>query len=477
MNYFNTTSLESNRQIKINFDGGDLSSDAGLLLIKEFVSKLGIDKLFSRSFKTNDSALFRHHTDKENLLQMIYMIIAGYFEDDASDKLTNDPVFKSVLNKDALASQPTISRFHNRMDENTLNQFLSIARALRKKIYSIQMPEAVILDLDSTLLEAYGNQEGRAFNFHYQSNGYHPLVCYDGITGDLIKIQLRDGTKYSCSGVVEFLQPIPDEYLDDYPSIKLLLRGDSGFATPDLYKQCEENGTSYVIRLKENNNLREKASYLIDELDEITKENKVDQAVVYGEFMYQAGSWPYERRVVCKIEKPENQLTYLYTFIVTNMDASPEYLIKFYCKRGLMENFIKESKSGFDFASVSSHSRLVNANRLHIHELAYNIFNWFRRLALSANMRKQRIDTVRLKLLKIAAKVIRSARYTTFKLCSSCPYKNEFYETLSNISNLNVQLEQQLLTNLDSLITSHKQAPQGFCTLFQEHGNDFKLHR
>ena len=401
MNILNTLSLESNRQIKINFDGGDLSSDAGLLLIKEFVSKLGIDKLFSRSFKTNDSALFRYHTDKENLLQMIYMIIAGYFEDDASDELTNDPVFKALLNKVALASQPTISRFHNRMDEDTLNQFLSIARALRRKIYSIQMPEAIILDLDSTLLEAYGKQEGRAFNFHYQSNGYHPLVCYDGITGDLIKIQLRDGTKYSCSGVVEFLQPILDEYLEDYPSIKLLLRGDSGFATPDLYKQCEENGTSYVIRLKENNNLREKALYLIDELDEITKENKVDNAVVYGEFMYQAGSWPYERRVVCKVEKPENQLTYLYTFIVTNMDASPEYLIKFYCKRGLMENFIKESKSGFDFASVSSHSRLVNANRLHIHELAYNIFNWFRRLVLSANMRKQRIDTVRLKLLKI----------------------------------------------------------------------------
>ena len=193
MNYFNTTSLESNRQIKINFDGGDLSSDAGLLLIKEFVSKLGIDRLFSRSFKTNDSALFRYHTDKENLLQMIYMIIAGYFEDDASDELTNDPVFKALLNKVALASQPTISRFHNRMDEDTLNQFLSIARALRRKIYSIQMPEAIILDLDSTLLEAYGKQEGRAFNFHYQSNGYHPLVCYDGITGDLIKIQLRDG--------------------------------------------------------------------------------------------------------------------------------------------------------------------------------------------------------------------------------------------------------------------------------------------
>ena len=274
MSIVNTFSLQSNRQIKINFDGGDLSSDAGLLLIKEFISKLGIERLLNRSFKTNDSAVFRYHTDRDNLLQMIYMIMAGYFEDDASDELTKDPIF------------------FNRMDEDTLKQFQEISQILRKRIYSIQMPQAVILDLDSTLLVAYGKQEGRAFNFHYRSNGYHPLVCYDGITGDLIKIHLRDGAAYSCTGVTNFLQPILDEYLNDYPTIHLLLRGDSGFATPDLYKQCEENGTSYVIRLK--------------------------------------------------------------------------------------ENFIKESKSGFDFSAVSSHNRIVNANRVQVHALAYNIFNWFR---------------------------------------------------------------------------------------------------
>ena len=341
MSIVNTFSLQSNRQIKINFDGGDLSSDAGLLLIKEFISKLGIERLLNRSFKTNDSAVFRYHTDRDNLLQMIYMIMAGYFEDDASDELTKDSVFKAVLEKSALASQPTVSRFFNRMDEDTLKQFQEISQILRKRIYSIQMPQAVILDLDSTLLAAYGKQEGRAFNFHYRSNGYHPLVCYAGITGDLIKIQLRDGAAYSCTGVTDFLQPILDEYLNDYPTIHLLLRGDSGFATPDLYKQCEENGTSYVIRL--------------------------------------------------------------------------------------MENFIKESKSGFDFSAVSSHNRIVNANRVQVHALAYNIFNWFRRLVLSAKMRKQRIDTVRLKLLKIATKVVHSARYITFKLWSSCPYKEEFY--------------------------------------------------
>ena len=337
MSIVNTFSLQSNRQIKINFDGGDLSSDAGLLLIKEFISKLGIERLLNRSFKTNDSAVFRYHTDRDNLLQMIYMIMAGYFEDDASDELTKDPIF------------------FNRMDEDTLKQFQEISQILRKRIYSIQMPQAVILDLDSTLLAAYGKQEGRAFNFHYRSNGYHPLVCYAGITGDLIKIQLRDGAAYSCTGVTNFLQPILDEYLNDYPTIHLLLRGDSGFATPDLYKQCEENGTSYVIRL--------------------------------------------------------------------------------------MENFIKESKSGFDFSAVSSHNRIVNANRVQVHALAYNIFNWFRRLVLSAKMRKQRIDTVRLKLLKIATKVVHSARYITFKLCSSCPYKEEFYDTLSAIGKLDVQLE------------------------------------
>ena len=347
MSIVNTFSLQSNRQIKINFDGGDLSSDAGLLLIKEFISKLGIERLLNRSFKTNDSAVFRYHTDRDNLLQMIYMIMAGYFEDDASDELTKDPVFKAVLEKPALASQPTVSRFFNRMDEDTLKQFQEISQILRKRIYSIQMPQAVILDLDSTLLAAYGKQEGRAFNFHYRSNGYHPLVCYAGITGDLIKIQLRDGAAYSCTGVTDFLQPILDEYLNDYPTIHLLLRGDSGFATPDLYKQCEENGTSYVIRL--------------------------------------------------------------------------------------MENFIKESKSGFDFSAVSSHNRIVNANRVQVHALAYNIFNWFRRLVLSAKMRKQRIDTVRLKLLKIATKVVHSARYITFKLCSSCPYGKCFKDILNTL--------------------------------------------
>lgn len=122
---------------------------------------------------------------------------------------------------------------------------------------------------------------------------------------------------------------------------------------------------------------------------EKTKLDQVSYAVAYGEFEYQANSWKYPRHVVCKVEKITNQLIHKFSFIVTNMDASPEELIRFYCKRGHMENFIKESKHGFDFASVSSSSKVVNANLLEIHAFSYNLFNWFKPLVLPTKMRKQ----------------------------------------------------------------------------------------
>lgn len=203
--------LESNSKIKINFNGGNLSSDSGLLLIKEFAHKMGLHKLIKNNFKTNDTAKERFHKDDENLCQMIYQILAGYFNDDDADELTNESIFKSILEKSSLASQPTLSRFFNRMDEDTLNQFNEIFKTLRALVYKINRPEMVLLDLDSTLLNTYGKQEGQGFNFHYSAHGYHPLLCYDGLTGDLLKAELRDGTVYTSNGVVEFMQPLLDE--------------------------------------------------------------------------------------------------------------------------------------------------------------------------------------------------------------------------------------------------------------------------
>ena len=435
------TALESNKNFRVNFDGGNLSSDGGLLLLKEFYHKLGVKALLKKHFHTTDSASFRIHKDHENLLQMLYQITGAYFQDDHADSLRNDPVLNAVIGKNALASQPTLSRFHNRMDAQSLEQLEEIQRIFRGRVYSVEKPEHILFDLDSTLLAAYGTQEGEAFNYHYQAHGYHPLLCFDGLTGDLLKVELRPGTQYCSKGAATFMLPLLEEYQRDYPKTALFARGDSGFATDELYSLFETNGTSYVIRLKENPVLRRLAEALDSELYDLTREDAVSYAVVYGEFLYKAGSWDYPRRVVYKIEKPYGQMLHMHTFVVTNMDSSPEDLIRFYCKRGQMENFIKECKSGFDMSYVSSSSMIVNANRVQIHALAYNLFNWFRRLTLPESMRKDRIDTVRFKLLKLAARIVRSARYVYIKLCSHCPYQTQFYETLSNIGKLCLQLE------------------------------------
>ena len=437
----NTLSLESNKRFKINFSGGNLSSDGGLLLFKEFAAKVGFVKQIRKHFKTNDHSSGRIHTDPDNLMQVLYQLIAAYYEDDCADELTRDPLFTRILEKEALASQPTLSRFWNRMDDDTLAQLTKINEKMRKIIYSIAPPEHILFDLDSTLLNTYGKQEGEGFNFHYQAHGYHPLLCYDGLTGDLLKAELRDGTQYCSKDADKFMIPLMQEYRTNYPSIPLYLRGDSGFASPDLYEACEENDCKYAIRLKLNSTLLKYAADADDALYRATRYNQIKYAVVYGEFEYQAGSWSHPRRVVFKIEKPYGQMVHMYTFIVTTMEMEPYQVIQYYCGRGRMENYIKEGKSGFDFSSVSSHSKVVNANRLQVHALAYNLFNWFRRLVLPAGMKKMQADTIRLKLLKIAVRVVQTARSVVFKLCSSCPYKQEYYDTLLNIQRLRPQLE------------------------------------
>ena len=394
-----------NKQFKLNFNGGELSSDGGLLMIKEFISALGLERIIKDTFKTTDTAIHRDHKDHENLLQMIYQIFGTYYEDNCADEIRKDPVLSAILGKQALASQPTISRFFNRMDDVTLRQFDALMRELRKTVYSVELPEYVLFDIDSTLLPTYGNQEDEGFNYHYQAHGYHPKMCFDGLTGDLLRAALYDGTDYCSKDSAEFMKPLISEYKKNYPSIQRFARADSGFATPELYDLFEDND------------------------------------VTYGEFMYKAASWRHERRVIFKIEKPTNQFTFMYTFVVTNMELEPYQVISYYCNRGRMENFIGECKDGFDFASVSSKSKVVNANRLQLHTLVYNIFNLFRRLVLPEEMRKHLIDTVRLKLLKVATKIVHSGRYIKFNLCSSCPYKDEVSQVFENIWQLKVQLE------------------------------------
>lgn len=168
--------------------------------------------------------------------------MAAYFQDDDSDELAVDLVFRSVLAKDRLASQPTMSRFFNRCDDIYLMQFEQIQQTIRRIIYSLERPEQILLDIASTHFDAYDSQEGNDYNGHYSCYSFHLIMVYDGLTGDFLKAQLRPGSCYTSNGAVSFLYHLLLEFQEEYPDTKLFLRGDSGFTDVLLLEKLESNG-------------------------------------------------------------------------------------------------------------------------------------------------------------------------------------------------------------------------------------------
>lgn len=427
-------SLNFKKNVKISFDGGNLTSDSGLILYNEFDERIGFSRTIKDVFSVNDSVNHRVHKNEDVLRQKIYQRIAGYTTDDNSDELRYDPTLTTILDKNSLASQPTLSRFNNKLNKDNLKQFNKINELLLDKVYSIDRPEQIILDIDSTNFETYGKQYGSAYNSHYSANGYHPLLVFDGLTGDLLKAELRSGNVYTSRKTVAFIGPLLKRYSNKYRCVDIYIRGDSGFALPQLYEIIEEHDGKYSIRLKANAALYKYSEEITARMETLCKRNIYDHHVIYGEFMYKAKKWTKERRVVVKLEKKEGQMCIDYTFVVTNMTSYPEDVIKFYCNRGTMENFIKEGKNGFAFDKMSSSSFIPNANRLQEMVLAYNLNNWMRRLCFTNSMKSLRIETIRMKIIKIAGKLVKSSRYLKFKLCSSCVYQNDFWHILNNIN-------------------------------------------
>ena len=421
--------------IRINFNGGDLTSDSGLLIFKEFDNQIGFSQEIKNVLEFDDDVNHRLHENVDVVLQRIYQNTAGYHADDDADDLRSDSLFQTILEKEILASQPTISRLNSCVNKENMKQLQQVNFSLLDKIYEYEVPKEIIFDLDSTNCETYGKQYGSDYNHHYKANGYHPLLMFDGVTGDLIKAELRSGNVYTSRGAVRFIGPVFKKYSKKFKEIPLLLRADSGFATPGIYRMAEEHNISYAIRLKANARLYNLAESLLEKLNQGSEIS--EKQVIYGEFNYQAGSWDKSRRVIVKIEKPAGQLVYNHTFIVTDIkDRTPEEIVKFYCQRGTMENFIKEGKRGFAFGKMSSSEYLANANKLQQMMLAYNLNNWLRRLCFPEHNRSDRIETIRTKLIKIAARIVKTGRYIYYKLAEGCPNKELFFKVLDNIQNL-----------------------------------------
>jgi len=429
------TTLNFNSRVKLTGNGGDLSSDTGEFLFREFDETIGFSQTLAEHLVLNDERHYRIHANQDLLRQKIYQIIAGYDGDDAADQLTNDPVLTQIIGKKALASQPSLSRFLDRFDADSIGQLNQANQELLDRMHRYRESDALILDLDSTHADTYGDQEAANYNTHYGTVGFHPLVAFDGITGDFLKADLRPGSVYTSNGVVDFIEPVIRHYNDVFPATTPFLRGDSGFAVPALYDLCERESVFYVIRLKSNPVLQRIAA----ELHPNTTPTDITQAECYYETIdYQAGSWSQPRKVVIQSIRPPGELLFTHGFFVTNLNDmfSPEAIVQSYKQRGTMENYIKEVKNGFYMDRMSSHGFQANQVRMMLSLLAYNLTNWLRTLCFPDGHRNMQVQTIRTKLIKVASKLVRSGRSFYFKLASSFVYPKLFWQVLQRIQNM-----------------------------------------
>lgn len=422
-----------NNKITFDFSGGNLSSDSGLLLVRSFFEKIGLRDVLKDFFDSHDG---RIHPVSSVIEQLLYTNIAGYHQDDASDELRHDPVFTSILDKKTLASQPTVSRMLNSFDETGIKKFNDILKALFRMGNSPKDTKHIVLDIDSTNIQTYGSQENSEYIYHYSSNGYHPLVLYNGFNGDIIKFELRKGSVYTSNGVREFLEPVLEWLEKEYPGVSILIRGDSGFATPALYRLAEEYAADFVIRLKANATLKRLADESSRTFQELYGNDFSHHHAVHDEFNYMAGSWGKERRVICRTERNAGELLTRSTFIATSLKGDPKKIVSTYNKRGMMENFIKETKLDFGMTTLSHSSFSANHVKAMILVIAYSVMNIMKRLVMPKELRNSRMLSIRSFFIKIACRVVRSARKTILRFCSSFLYKDKFLDSMSRIESL-----------------------------------------
>ena len=422
--------LQFNTKFSFDFNGGNLSSDSGLLFIKEFIHKIGFDNLLKQYFGTDKRKI---HSISSVIEQLIYQNIAGYHRDDAADHLRCDPVFTAVLEKEALASQPTISRTLNSFEQKDIDKFNDILEHLYKITHNPSNKQHIILDLDSTNVKTHGHQDESTYIYHYGTTGYHPMVLYDGLTGDLMKFMLRKGSEYTSTGVANFLEPVLISLQKAYPEAMILVRGDSGFAVPDLYDLCEKYGVHYLFKLKANATLHKLSSY---EEELFLTRYKMDYSKYhcqYDDFFYQAKVWKKSRRVVTKIERSPGELVPRKSFIVTSLRLDNPDIFRVYNNRGNMENYIKETKLDFGLDHLSHSSFLANQAKAMILAVAYSLVNAMKQMVLPKEFSKSRMSTLRTVFIKIAGRSISHARKMKMRLCSSAPYKEAILKIFENI--------------------------------------------
>ena len=461
------TFWEVGRQtVTVDFSGGAVVSDAGLLAVRRLDRQLGVLAEAARRLPDPRSQLFVTHTSERVLTQRVYQILGGYFDGNDAQELRRDPLFQTVCDvppqeDNPLASGSTLNRFQHAYTRREAKKPLEerdvlfecraaqLERIKGMNRYLVELflrtrrepPQRIVLDFDATDDPTHGDQQLALFDGYRRQYQYKPLLVFEGETGFPLGGHLRPGTAHDGWGTVDVLREVVAQLRQKWPDVPIFVRGDCGMASPEVYEYCESENLQYAFGYASNEVLKRRTQLLLN-LAEARFDLYEEKQQFFTSFPdYQAGSWSRPRTIVAKVEVMSQGVNR--RFVVTNIQDTPQAVYHgFYVKRGdVPERPIGELKNGLAIDRLSSHRFLANALTMQYHLLAYAMVVLFREANEALpEVATAEVSTLRGQLFKVGAVVQTSVRRIWFHASSTWPRRRLFARVCEAVDRFAAQL-------------------------------------
>ena len=438
------------KKVEVRFTEENTSSDGGLLLVKQVLDGLKIVKGMKGALHDPRNQDFIEHPFEDLLSQRLYQLMAGYEDLNDADSLKNDPLFQLLVKNEeidkadkALASSPTLCRLEKRVTFREIEKLaelqvdLYLQRNRKRWKKAIKKKNLIIrLDLDPTDIATHGEQQLSLFNGYYGHRCYLPMILADGDNGDLITAFLRPGTKHAKFLLVYILKRLFAKIETLYPFVCFELRADSGFQCSELFEFLDgKSNVSYTVALMSNAALDKGLKAEVDVFEQkrqaaVEQKLSFEDQKVWGEFGYKADSWRSFRRVVYQIDVNSHRVDLRY-YVSNDLEKTPQQIKENYNQRANIENRIKELKTQAGAKRLSCESFAANSFRFQLACFSLIVFQEMKKKLQGTELEASYIESLRLKLLKVAVRMEESTRRILLFLPKSYPYQNIWNQLLA----------------------------------------------